>query len=176
HDLTLHRRLRVPMQVTLSVEAGPSYTHRAGRLATTIVTATSDGEELWATRMTSLFLGAASSGEAAPPPPPLVTDPVGQVDVPIAAGAAHVYTACARIWNPIHTDPSVAAAAGLPAPILHGTATLATAVSHVLSHTGWSGADVARIEGSFGAMVPMPSTLTVRFGALPGTFDVLLPD
>ena len=43
-----------------------------------------------------------------------------RVEVPYHLG--HVYTECARIWNPIHTDLAVARAAGLPGPILHGTA------------------------------------------------------
>jgi acyl dehydratase len=46
------------------------------------------------------------------------------------AEAALVYTECSRIWNPIHTNPAVATRAGLPRPILHGTATLAMAVSN----------------------------------------------
>src|SRR5712691_1422061 len=38
--------------------------------------------------------------------------------VPIAALAAHVYTECVRIWNPLHTDTAVAAHAGLPGLIV----------------------------------------------------------
>ena len=53
------------------------------------------------------------------------------VDVP--ANLALVYTECARIWNPIHTDLAVARGAGLAAPILHGTATLALAVSRAVA-------------------------------------------
>ena len=34
------------------------------------------------------------------------------MEIPISAGAAHTYTECARIWNPIHTDRAVALAAG----------------------------------------------------------------
>src|SRR6185436_4298785 len=70
--------------------------------------------------------------------------------IPIAAGAAHVYTECARIWNPIHTDRKVALAAGLPDIILHGTATLALAVSRLVDH--YLGADptrVTRLGGRF---------------------------
>ncbi len=52
--------------------------------------------------------------------------------IPIAAEAAHVYTECARIWNPVHTDRAVALAAGLPDLILHGTATLALAVTRLV--------------------------------------------
>src|SRR4029077_6419959 len=55
-------------------------------------------------------------------------------EVAISPTLAHVYTECARIWNPIHTDRAVARAAGLPDIILHGTATLALAVSRALRH------------------------------------------
>ena len=82
------------------------------------------------------------------------------VDVP--AGLAHVYSECARIWNPIHTDVAVARAAGLPNIILHGTATLALAVSHVMRHAALDPRDVRRVRSSFTGMVPLPSRLTVR--------------
>ncbi len=83
--------------------------------------------------------------------------------LPIPAVAAHVYTECARIWNPVHTDAAVAAAAGLPAIILHGTATLALAVSRIIeAEPGGDPERVARIAGRFAAMVLMPSEVVVR--------------
>jgi len=83
------------------------------------------------------------------------------VDVP--ATLALVYTECARIWNPIHTDVAVARAAGLPAPILHGTATLALAVSRALAHDRRGDPSaVAEVSARFTGMVAMPSTLTVQ--------------
>jgi acyl dehydratase len=84
----------------------------------------------------------------------------------VAAGAAHVYTECAHIWNPIHTDRAVAIAAGLPDIILHGTATLALAVSAIVrEELGDAPARVSRIAARFGAMVMMPSVLTLRIEA-----------
>jgi acyl dehydratase len=83
--------------------------------------------------------------------------------VAIGAGLAHVYTECARIWNPIHTDVAFARAAGLPGLILHGTATLALAVSRVVARV--LGGDPSRVRGvavRFAGMVPMPSAVTVR--------------
>jgi acyl dehydratase len=76
---------------------------------------------------------------------------------------AHIYTECARILNPIHTDASLARAAGLPEIILHGTATLALAVSRIVeSFASKDPARIERVAGRFGAMVMMPSTVTVR--------------
>jgi acyl dehydratase len=86
-----------------------------------------------------------------------------EVSIPISALAAHVYTECARIWNPVHTDTAVAARAGLPGLILHGTATLALAVSQVVKlEADNEPSHVRRITGRFNAMVLMPSEITVR--------------
>jgi acyl dehydratase len=88
-------------------------------------------------------------------------------EIPIPANLAHVYTECARIWNPIHTDRAVALGAGLPDIILHGTATLALAISQTLRHDPRGAATPVRsIACRFGGMVRLPSRLTV-LGAEP---------
>ncbi len=85
----------------------------------------------------------------------------GAVAVP--AWAAHVYSECTRIWNPIHTDVAVARAAGLPGPILHGTATLALALSQVIARDlGGEPTRVTEIQARFTGMVGLPSRVTVR--------------
>jgi len=85
------------------------------------------------------------------------------VEVPIAPTLAHVYTECARIWNPIHTDRAVALGAGLPDIILHGTATLALAISQALRQQPRGAATPVRaVAARFGAMVRLPSRLVVR--------------
>lgn len=84
-------------------------------------------------------------------------------DVHVTGQAAHIYTEGARIHNPIHTDIAVARSAGLPGLILHGTATLALAVSRVVTRDlGGDPAAVRGVAGRFTGMVTMPSTLTVR--------------
>jgi acyl dehydratase len=86
-----------------------------------------------------------------------------EIEIPIAPEAAHVYTECARIWNPIHTDAAVAKAAGLPALILHGTATLGLAVSRVVERAlGGELERVGRIGARFGGMVLMPSVARLQ--------------
>ena len=108
--------------------------------------------------------GSAPVAEQAPEPPALPVDAVAgpRFLIPVAAGAAHVYTECARIWNPIHTDRAVALAAGLPDIILHGTATLALAITQLVNHyLDGDPMRVRRLGGRFTAMVRMPSTLTV---------------
>jgi len=100
--------------------------------------------------------------------------------VEVTTGAAHVYTECARIWNPIHTDAAVARHAGLPAIILHGTATLALAVSRVVARElDGDAARVRRITARFTGFVRLPSTLTVRGRGRAGgaiAFDAVGPD
>lgn len=79
---------------------------------------------------------------------------------------AHTYTDCARIWNPIHTDVAVARAAGLPDIILHGSATLALAVSAVCRrYAGGDPARVKRVCAQFRGMVLLPSELTLSCSA-----------
>ncbi|MGH8012684.1 MAG: MaoC/PaaZ C-terminal domain-containing protein [Candidatus Binataceae bacterium] len=103
------------------------------------------------------------AGHVPPTPLSAFTRARAEIKVPIPAVAAHVYTECARIWNPIHTDAAVAARAGLPGIILHGTATLALSVSRIVAEElGNDPERVAEIYGRFGAMVLMPSEIIVR--------------
>jgi acyl dehydratase len=118
----------------------------------------------------SIYRGVATDGEVRVvveslpvPEAPVGGEPRWVASVPVAARAAHVYSECARIWNPIHTDVAVARAAGLPDPILHGSATLALAVSEVIQRD--LAGDPARVRGiavRFTGMVPMPSAFRVR--------------
>jgi acyl dehydratase len=73
---------------------------------------------------------------------------------------AHRYTECASIWNPIHTERRVALAAGLPNIIVHGTALWALAGRTVAASR--PGRRLARLGGTFSAMVEPGSTITVR--------------
>lgn len=146
-----------------------------------------DGSTVWRTLFTSFFRGVALDGEPTSidvgwPALPAVTsheEPVAQRDSHVRAVDAHVYTECARIWNPIHTDLAVARSVGLDAPILHGTATLARGVSIATELAGWALADVGRIAAGFTSMVDLDTTITVRLTAVTPDalgFDVLTHD
>lgn len=102
------------------------------------------------------------SAEPLPPLPAAPEDLKPLAKIPVAATAAHVYTECARIWNPIHTDIAHARAAGLPGILLHGTATLALSISHALAARGADPARVRRVQCRFTGMVLMPSTLELH--------------
>ena len=110
--------------------------------------------------------GAATHTEQAPPPPVPGSESAersASFPLEVSAGAAHIYTECARIWNPIHTDRAVALAAGLPDIILHGTATMALAVSRLVDeYLGGDPGRVRRLGGRFAAMVLMPSVLSIE--------------
>lgn len=98
---------------------------------------------------------------ALPPALPISSTHNHHIDIP--ANLAHTYTECAHIWNPIHTDRAVALAAGLPDIILHGTATLALAVTRIVNERlGGDSTSVRRIGGRFAAMVLMPSTVILQ--------------
>ncbi|HEX2439456.1 MAG TPA: MaoC/PaaZ C-terminal domain-containing protein [Methylomirabilota bacterium] len=157
---TLHTAGRV-----IAVEPRRAGTRVVSRFVTTdasggLVTTTDYGSVY---RDVPVAGGAAAATGGAPPARPAITSPgwIESIDVP--ANAAWIYTECARIYNPIHTDLAVARGAGLAAPILHGTATLALAISRALCHA--RPADprrVVEIAARFTGMVPMPSTLVVR--------------
>jgi acyl dehydratase len=129
-----------------------------------------NGELVCRTWQSTLYRGVAVAGgdriaaEAAPALPAWSASAASVIwPLPIPAGAAHVYTECARIWNPIHTDLAQARAAGLDAIILHGTATLARAVTALLARLpDGDPARIARVACRFSGMVSVPDTLTLR--------------
>lgn len=99
--------------------------------------------------------------------------------IPIARELPHVYTECADIWNPIHTEREVALAAGLPDIILHGTATWALAVREVVAaRLGGDPARLARFAGRFVGMVIPGTDITVRHAATASgaVYEVLAAD
>jgi len=171
HDLHLYRPIRAGdrllTQATMTevrrIRPGAVYTMRLDS------TDAATGELVARTYQQGIYRGVEvagddNRGEPAPTWPAaadLREAPV--TEIAVAAEAAHTYTECARIWNPIHTDRAVALAAGLPDIILHGTATLALAVSRIVDQfAGGDPANVARLGGRFSAMVLMPSTITLQ--------------
>jgi acyl dehydratase len=172
HDLLLHRPLRAGVEpetrATISrVEQRPAGAFQVVRLDTRDAA----GAKVCTTWYGSLFRGVAVVGAdralgdepTAPAPIDPGAAPRATREIPLAATAAHVYTECARIWNPIHSDASVAARAGLPGIILHGTATLALAIGAVVDEAlGGDPERVERVAVRFTAMIRLPSRMCVR--------------
>jgi acyl dehydratase len=171
HHTIIHRlpaaddRLLTRAQV---VAVRPS---RAGTLVVArFSTVDRNGRPVTTTDYGSVYRGVETDGEvrvAVESLPALMPPPAGEMrwtaTVPVASRASHVYSECARIWNPIHTDVAVARGAGLSDPILHGSATLALAVSEVIRRD--LDGDPARVRAvavRFTGMVLMPSRFQVR--------------
>lgn len=173
HDLHLYRPIRAGERLTTRGTIIALDAIRPGAAQMTRLDTTDEqGELVCRTYQLGISRGVAVTGEPrqveAPPAPPAAAGAnragAGRAfALPVAAGAAHVYTECARIFNPIHTDRAVALAAGLPDIILHGTATMAMAVSRLVDeYLDGDPTRVRRLGGRFATMVLMPSTLTLN--------------
>ena len=172
HDLVIHRPIRAGDRVSTQLTiAGVEHRKPGAYMVSRLDTLDDGGTPICTSWYGSLYRDVAVDGADQPakpvalPAPPIVEEgePLDEAELDVPAGMAHVYTECARIFNPIHTDAAVARAAGLPSIILHGTATLAIAVSRIVEvEAKKDPARVARIAARFGAMVSMPSILTVR--------------
>ncbi|MCS6925274.1 MAG: MaoC/PaaZ C-terminal domain-containing protein, partial [Candidatus Binatia bacterium] len=133
HDLVLYRSVKPGDRVTTrATVVGVERRSPGAYQVTRLDTIDADGARVCTTWQGTLYRGVGVEGPNRfaldAPPLPQVTSGTAtraEITVPISALAAHVYTECARIWNPIHTDLAVAERAGLPGLILHGTATLA---------------------------------------------------
>ena len=171
HDLTLHRPPRAGDRLSTTARVTGLAHRRAGTLMTVRQeTVDAEGQPVNTTDYGSVYRDVGFEGEDLGFRPEArggLEMPAGAVELPVAlpAGLAHVYTECARIWNPIHTDVAVAHAAGLPDIILHGTATLALAVSRVLAYADADPLAVRRVRARFTGMVPLPSHCVVRVAA-----------
>lgn len=166
HDLVLHRPVRQGDRLATVVRIASVEQRKPGAfIVFRFETRDAAGAPVSTTDFGVLYRGVEVDGGSRGEPLKIpaqgeALQPAGTIDV--AANAAHVYTECARIWNPIHTDSAHARAAGLPGIILHGTATLALSISRILAHA--DPRRVRRVRCRFSGMVPMPSTLAVFAG------------
>ena len=166
HELTIHRPVRTGETVRTSARIVAAEPRSPGAFVVyRFETRGSSDELMTTTDFGTLYRGVRldrRAGEAVKDPAPLGASlqPMGKIEV--SATAAHVYTECARIWNPIHTDIAYARAAGLPGIILHGTATLAYSISTLLGKLRLQDTAVRRVVCRFAGMVLMPATLSVH--------------
>jgi acyl dehydratase len=187
HDLVLHRAPRAGDSLRTSARVVGVQRRRTGTLVTVRYSTTDrSGVAVSTTDYASLYRGVELQGNEVSVPgltaafPTTPGDVRWEAPVEIPAQLAHVYTECARIWNPIHTDVAVARAAGLPGIILHGTATLALAISRVVARDLHG--DPGRVRGvavRFTGMVPLPGRIVVRGRSADEhgiAFDAIGPD
>jgi acyl dehydratase len=175
HDLAIHRPLRGGETVRTVARIAAVTQRRPGAFVVfRFETRGGAGELVTVSDFGALYRGVRVEGADRLPAeglqdPPAHRDALPSVgEIAVAATAAHVYSECARIWNPIHTDVAYARAAGLPGIILHGTATLALSISRALGALGVDPAGVRRVRCRFAGMVDMPSTLTVHAALVQG--------
>ncbi len=167
HDLHIYRPLQAGAKLTTQATVVSLEQIKPGAAQTTrLDTVDEKGELVCRTYQLGISRGVAVTGRAAAVeeapawPHCSRTETLDGWPIDVPAGAAHVYTECARIYNPIHTDRAVALAAGLPDIILHGTATLALAVSRLVDKClDGNPRRVRRLGGRFSAMVLMPSSI-----------------
>ena len=188
HDLHIYRPIaagdKLVTQATMvdvkAIKPGAAYTMRLDTHDA------SSGELVCRTYQLGIYRGVEISGpptssEAVPKSPSLAaTGAATPHEIRLDGGLAHTYTECARIWNPIHTDRAVALRAGLPDIILHGTATLALAVSKIVDQClDRNSSRITRLGSRFAAMVLVPSTIVLEVtnaGGGPFGFQVLTTD
>jgi len=170
HDIAIHRPLRAGETVRTTARLVAATARAPGAFVVfRCETRDAAGAPIVTSDYAYLYRGVALEGPdvqlvelADPRALEVKLEAVGEI--PVAATAAHIYTECARIWNPIHTDIAYARAAGLPGIILHGTATLALSVSRALRVHDIEWRRVRRVSCRFSGMVLMPSTLAVHAG------------
>ncbi|NNL84198.1 MAG: hypothetical protein HKP27_01010 [Myxococcales bacterium] len=171
-DLRLHRPFRAGEAITTQGQLLQKRQLRPGVYIVDRYRMTaSDGELVAELDYNGITRGATLDGpsvvlseELAPPDFSKISgDVLWRVEVPIGRHAAQQYTECARIYNPIHTEPSVAKAAGLPGIILHGSATKAMSLSAVINHCfDGDSRRITRLLGQLRGMVFMDSVIAVE--------------
>jgi len=146
---------------------------------------TAEGAPVATSYSTAIYRGVAVDGtdavEETAPAWPETPAPEGwaETPVPVARQFPHIYTECADIFSAIHTERTVALAAGLPDIIAHGTSTWALAAKVITAaHLDGDPGRLARFTGRFTGMVIPGTTITVRHAAIAGgvRYEVLAAD
>jgi acyl dehydratase len=170
-EMICHRAIRPPEKLAVTATVIALQRRRAGTyLLTRYDIRDAKGAPVSTIDWGRLWRGVEMTGPEHPAPSQLPScTPSSEVrasfQIPIAATAAIVYTACARADNQVsfHTDTAAANRSGLRAPLLMGVATLGMSVSRIIeSETDGDPERIGRISCRFGAMVFMPNELTLR--------------
>lgn len=169
-DSHFHRPVRGGDRLVTSGAITAVWRSKGGAsVASALRTVDADGQAVVTSHLESLYRGVELVGDEAPRPvsaAPTAKDAAEHtliLRVPTDPALAHVYTECAGIWNPIHTERGVAQALGLPDRILHGTASWALAGREIVRSVGGDDATrLKRLRGRFGAMVVAGATLELR--------------
>jgi acyl dehydratase len=172
-DSIFHRPVRAGDRLTTDGQIIAVEGTRAGaRTLMRLDTRDAAGRPVVTSYTTSIFRGVAVSGPnivlARAPSLPAGTRRRGdRTTIAVAREFPHVYTECAAIWNPIHTERRVALRAGLPDIIVHGTATWALAARElILCYAPGRPERLRRLSGRFNGMAIPGHPLTLEHGEL----------
>ena len=130
----------------------------------------SHGDEVAVMDTSGIMRGMRTDGpdrvlSTAPPLPERVvaSEPLWSTVVPLPPQTAHIYTECADIWNPTHTERRFAQDAGLPDPILHGSCTFAFSVRELMRrYLDNDPQRLRRVAGQFRSIVMLGDPITVQ--------------
>ena len=177
YDLTLYRPVQVDDEVVVHMKPVGLRSRRDGGVLTVCTnTVGADGQLVSASTVRMLFRAVPVDGREVPHRVATEADRV--IDLRsewanpdavirrghrrVGAAAAHVFSACSGVWNPLHTDRAVALEHGLTGVTMPQAGVLAMAVGGALqlasAEPGW----VRRVRSHFGAPVPAPSTLEIE--------------
>ena len=128
-DTEIHRPFRVGETVRVLGEIVEAKDTRAGALTVIRYQTRSitHGDVVTTSWSSGIYRGVPlpvepfRTAEAAPIAAPAPGGDERRTDIHFPVHLTHVYSECADIWNPIHTEEPVARAAGLPRIIVHGT-------------------------------------------------------
>jgi acyl dehydratase len=174
-DTTFHAPIPAGAQIRVEAQVEAIRPTRAGGLLASRMRILDDatGTPYTTSRITSIFRGTPVEGSAAVPaagespsaPPPPGSSPTMRIAIP--RGFAHVYSECADIWNPIHTERRVALQAGLPDIIVHGTALWALAGRTIVAALGGRDSHrLRRLACRFSGMVIPGAGVTLQYAPL----------
>lgn len=171
-DSTFHRPFRVDRDAIVTARIDEIRPTSAGAYVVTVLETTDaqTGESIVTSRSAVIFRGVGVEGGASPgrsaSEAPWQAEPARRWSIETLATLPHVYSECARIWNPIHTERAFAQSAGLPDIILHGTATWGLAMRQIIgAGSGPSRAQaLRRFSGRFRAAVAPGSSIVIEAG------------
>jgi acyl dehydratase len=133
-DTRFHRRVLAGDRLHIRGTLADARESRAGAVVTVRLQAQEAGSGALVAESiyTMIYRGVALSGRSSTSDAlesyelPATADSQ-RVEIHLPAAFCHVYSECAEIWNPIHTERIVAIRAGLSGTIVHGTALWALA-------------------------------------------------
>lgn len=166
-DTRFHRPLPFNAKLKVFGELTAVRRSRAGVVTNTIYRLhDAKSDALYAqTLSTTVYRGVDLAGDDTPGESTQAQPPLGAAarlrEIPTQRGLPHIYSECAEIWNPIHTERRAALAAGLDDIIIHGTALWALAGLEVCAAAGRSAHELSRLAARFSAPAIPGETLTL---------------